>query len=95
MHISVGFAPLLQGWSCACISLNVFTQAGQLLDLHGFPEGLTKLLNEGHDTTLHAEVAWLLAFICAGSETHMHTMAKHGAAAAVAQRLMVFSSMVC
>lgn len=72
----------------AYIFLNVFTQAGQLLDLHGFPKGLTQLLNEGHDTTLHVEVAWLLAFICAGSETHMHTMTKHGAAAAVAQRLM-------
>lgn len=59
-------------------------QAGQLLDVPGFRDGLTAALGSAD---LREEAAWLLAFVCAGPEAHMHAMVKHGAAAAAAAAL--------
>ena len=50
----------------------------------GFRDGLTAALGKAH---LREEAAWLLAFLCAGPEAHMHAMVKHGAAAAAASAL--------
>lgn len=53
------------------------------------------LLQGKHSRWLQVEVAWLLAFICAGTETHMHTMVKHGAAEAVVKCISSTISEVC
>ncbi|EIE22243.1 ARM repeat-containing protein [Coccomyxa subellipsoidea C-169] len=63
------------------------SQVGHLIEVPQFPKGLVSLLEEEHDAWLHTEAAWLLAFICGGADTHMHTMVKHGAANAVVKRL--------
>ena len=57
------------------------------MDVPQLPKGLVSLVQEEHDQWLHIEAAWLLAFLCAGPETHMHTMVKHGAAEAVVRRM--------
>lgn len=58
-------------------------QAGPLLNVPGFRDGLVAILKRKHESHLQEESAWLLAFLCAGPETHMHAMVKHGAAEAV------------
>lgn len=57
------------------------------MDVPRLPKGLVSLVQEEHDEWLHIEAAWLLAYLCAGPETHMHTMVKHGAAESVVRRL--------
>lgn len=57
------------------------------MEVPQLPKGLVSLVQEEHDEWLHIEAAWLLAFLCAGPETHMHTMVKHGAAEAVVRRM--------
>ena len=58
-------------------------QGGALLNVPGFRDGLVAILKRQHDAHLLEESAWLLAFLCAGPETHMHAVVKHGAAEAV------------
>ena len=65
-----------------------YLQAGHLLTLSGFPRGLTAILRGHRDKELAVEAAWLLAFITAGPEAHMHAMVKHGAAEAVSIALL-------
>ena len=61
-------------------------QAGHLLNVPGFRDGLTAAMMSS-SAQLREEAAWLLAFICAGPEAHMHAMVKHGAAVAAAGAL--------
>jgi cell division inhibitor SulA len=63
-------------------------QTARLLGVRGLAKGLARLLREQHDSMLHIEVAWLLAFICAGHEAHMRAAVKQGAAEAVVLRLI-------
>ncbi|KAK9915114.1 hypothetical protein WJX75_004856 [Coccomyxa subellipsoidea] len=63
------------------------SQAGHLIEAPEFSKSLINVLQEEHDGGLHIEGAWLLAFLCGGSETHMHTMVKQGAADAAVRRL--------
>ena len=63
-------------------------QVGHLLTISGFPRGLTAILRGHRDRELTLEAAWLLAFITAGAEPHMHAMIKHGAAEAVSTALL-------
>lgn len=65
----------------------MWQQAGHLIEAPEFSKSLIKVLHEEHDGGLHIEGAWLLAFLCGGSETHMHTMVKQGAANAAVRRL--------
>ncbi len=63
-------------------------QAGRLLGLPGLPNGLVGIVRGHQDRGLAEEAAWLLAFITAGPEAHMHAMVKQGAAGAVASALL-------
>ena len=65
-----------------------YLQVGHLLSLSGFPRGLTAVLRGHRNRELAVEAAWLLAFITAGPEAHMHAMIKHGAAEAVSTALL-------
>ena len=58
-----------------------------MLGLPGFPKGLISIVRGHQDRELAQEAAWLLAFITAGPEAHMHAMVKQGAARAVANAL--------
>ena len=69
---------------CAHALLGVVWQAGPLLDVPGFRDGLVLILKRQHDARLQEESAWLLAFLSAGPEAHMHAVVKHGAAEVVA-----------
>lgn len=76
--------------NCLCLTSErglVTLQAGHLLGLPGFPKGLIGIVRGHQDRELAQEAAWLLAFITAGPEAHMHAMVKQGAARAVASAL--------
>ena len=85
-----------------CVSSGIFSkvvpycsqylQVGHLLNLSGFPRGLTAVLRGHRNRELAVEAAWLLAFITAGPEAHMHAMIKHGAAEAVSHALLCQAS---